>query len=439
MDIHFDLPPFLWELIDEIREHGYECFLVGGAVRDMLLGKEPKDYDLATNATVPQIEFIFDGIQKINNNGRKHGTVTVRTHKHNVEISSYRYDEGRRPTIEEDLSHRDLTINAMAYDGEKIVDPYGGQSDINAHLLKTPVDPEKTFREDPLRMLRVLRFHAKYGYGIDPSISKQIERLAPLIVNVAKERILIELREALLAQDISDVLLRYEALFASLFPDLRETIGFDQHNHWHAHELYVHIAHVVGKTKPDFITRLAALLHDNGKVHTVSVEKRDEETIYHFPAHPFVSAQLAEPILRLYRLPNAEVAQILFLIQFHDSKIEPTRKSVRRFLAHCSDVPGIDPLTLLSKLLDLQSADHADHTILVPIPEEEILSIARDILENKEAFSLKELAINGDDLMKIGLQGKAIGVALHYALEEVMNERVPNEKEALLQRVKAAF
>ena len=439
MDIHFDLPSFLWELIDQIRKHGYECFLVGGAVRDMLLGKEPKDYDLATNATVPQIEFVFDGVQKINSNGRKHGTVTVRTHKHNVEISTYRFEEGRRPTIEEDLAHRDLTINAMAYDGEKLLDPYGGQADINAHRLKTPMDPEKIFREDPLRMLRILRFHAKYGYDIDPSISEQIRHLASLIMDVAKERVLTELREVLLAQDITDVLLRYDVLFASLFPDLRDTIGFDQHNHWHAHELYDHIAHVVGKTKPDFITRLAALLHDNGKVHTVSIEKKDAEIIYHFPAHPFVSAQLAEPILKQYRLPSVEVAQILFLIRFHDSKIVATRQSVRRFLAHCSDISGIDPLTLLSKLLDLQQADHADHTILIPIPVEEILSIAKDILENKEAFSLKDLAIDGNDLMKMGLQGKAIGVALHYALEEVMSERAPNEKDALLQRIRAAF
>ena len=439
MEFHPDLPAYLTDAMAALRDHGYQCFLVGGAVRDLLLGETPKDYDLATNASVFQIEAVFQSDKKINGNGRKHGTVTVRIAKNNIEISTFRHEGEEPSTIESDLNHRDLTVNAIAYDGERLVDPLGGLVDLQQGVLRMALDADSTIKEDPLRILRALRFHAKYGFAIEANTSVAMKKLYPLLENVANERIATELRTILLAPDIKDVLLEYQDIFAFLFPPLKPTIGFDQHNHWHAHELYVHIAHVVGGTKPEFLTRLAALLHDNGKVDTVSIENRDGEIIYHFPYHPIVSEQLAEPWLREYRFTNIEVPIVLFLIKFHDSKIATTTKSVRRFLAHCSSVQGIEPIKLLEMLLDIQQSDHADHTKLVPIPSDEILSIARNIIEGKEAFSIKDLAINGNDVMALGFTGKGIGVALRYALEQVLSENVPNEKDALLALLKKTF
>ena len=427
-------------IMTTLRDHGFECYLVGGAIRDYLLGLEPKDYDLCTSANEEEIRSCFPGATFICDNGAKHGTLTIRMGETNTEVSTFRNQEGTKPSLETDLRHRDLTINSIAYDGEKFIDPCGGIGDIKNKTLTLGDNPSQAIIEDPLRILRVLRFKANLGFRIEEKTAAAIKESAKLLKNVAKERILVELRGILIDENILATLLDYQEIFLVLFPDLVPTVGFDQHTRWHAHKLYEHIAHVVAGVPADFMLRFAALLHDNGKVRCVSQEdKPDGSFVYHFPGHPQESALMAKPVLKEYRLPLKEAEEILFLIAHHDYVIAPKPKSVRKFLALAYGVCPEDPLSLLDKLLRLQESDHADHTILVPIPRAEILDIAKAIIDGKEAFSLKDLAIRGEDLLVLGYQGKIIGIALRSALDEVIAERIPNEKEPLLQFISSRF
>ena len=438
MERRFELPDYVTETMVRLRAKGFRVYVVGGAVRDFLLGKTPNDFDLTTDADVAQIKETLAGNQFIIPGGVKHGTVAMHFGKNVLEVSTFRHEKEERVCIENDLIHRDLTINAIAFDGESFIDPHHGLDDLRHQLLRMPINPDERLKEDPLRALRVLRFHAQLGFAIDESVKPAINRFATKLTSVAKERILVELRHILLAEDIDSLMSDYQAVFVSLFPDLGPTVGFDQHNRWHAYELYDHISHVVSRVKPDFVTRISALLHDNGKVNTVSVETFDDGSYcYHFPKHPLVSADMAEPVIKTYRLNNKEIVEVRFLIREHDRHIAPTAKSVAKLLAKIESGRVGDPITVLSKLLDLQTADHSDHTTLVPIPSEEILSIAQDILNGQCATTLKDLSIKGTDLGNLGYHGALIGKGLQLALEAVIDEIQPNEKKALLAYIKA--
>ena len=335
-----------------LRDHGYEAYIVGGAVRDYLLGKSPHDYDVSTSASVAQIRACFPHEHIIENNGEKHGTVTVRIEGENIEITEFRHAPHETPSIKVDLRHRDLTINAIAYDGTSIIDPCGGLDALGRRILTMGPNPESVIAEDPLRILRVLRFQAVLGFDVDKPTAAAIKRNATMLRGVAKERILAELRHILIDSNIGTRMEEYPEIFTTLFPDLLPTVGFDQHTPWHAHTLYVHIAHVTQNTVADFISRFAALLHDNGKVDTCMREDKPDGTyVCHFYGHPLVSAYMAKPVLSEYRVPQKEAAQILFLIEQHDRTISPNRKSVRKALARIVAVEPAEPLELLKKLL----------------------------------------------------------------------------------------
>ncbi|MCR5348956.1 MAG: HD domain-containing protein [Bacilli bacterium] len=244
--------------------------------------------------------------------------------------------------------------------------------------MEEPLDDVLT--NDGLFSLRALRLHL-HGEPILEQEAKKINDAAPLLKEADPSQAMLLLRDILLTDQIGCWMLSFIPVFTTLFPGLAPTVGFDQHTRWHAHTLYVHITHVVAGVQPDFITRLAAVLHDNGKVRTVSVEnKEDGSFVYHFPGHPAVSEDMARPILKKYGLPEEEAKEILFLIGRHDNTIAPTPKSVRKILSRILNLGLGHPLLTLKRLLDIQKSDHADHTMLVPIPSEEILHIADKIL-----------------------------------------------------------
>ena len=427
----FVLPSYVQEVLNRLRQNGYQAYVVGGAVRDFLLGEETHDFDICTSAREDVVDQIFSDKKKINPNGIKHGTITIRIEHQNVEITSFRHNPGEEPSLETDLWHRDLTINSIAYDGQ-FIDPYGGLNDLRNRLLRM-VDPDAVIKEDPLRILRVLRFQAKLGFAIDDTTKTAMIRHSNLLREVATERILVELRTILLHPKINEVLQEYQSVFTVLFPDLKPTVGFDQHTRWHAHTLYVHISHVVANVPPDFTLRLAALLHDNGKVKTITKEDLpDGSYCYHFYGHPAISATMAEEEFIRYHLPLLEASQTLFLIRYHDIHIGTSKHSVRKMLQRCLEADGIAPLEILRKLLYLQAADHADHTKLVPIEEDCIMAIAEEIIHNQEAFSLKDLKVNGHDIRRLGLRGPDVGKALNQLLELVMSDQLPNDHDTLM-------
>ena len=439
MNSYIAIPTHIQFAIDRLKGAGYPVYIVGGAVRDFLLGLTPHDFDLATSASEEEIQELFHDCHFTNKNGLKHNTVSILVKKEMIEITSFRHTPFEEANIDNDLRHRDLTINAMAYDGE-IYDPLGGKKDIEEKRISMGDDPQRIIVEDPLRILRALRFHVMLGFSIESETKKAMKSLAPLLRQVAEERILNELKTILIADDILDILLEYHEVFCAIFPDLAPTVYFDQHTHWHAHDLYEHIAHVVANVSPKFTLRLAALLHDNGKIKTISAERKDDGGYcYHFPKHPHVSFLMAEPELMRYHVPLLEANQILFLIRNHDNTIATSTKSVKKILARCSDCKGAEPLPLLKDLLELQCADHADHTILVEVPSEKIMEIAEIIVASRDAFALRDLDIDGNVMKNLGLEGKQIGEALHYALDGVIEERVENKRPLLVQYVKEKF
>ena len=421
------LPKLVNEIMARFKTCGYEIYVVGGVIRDFYLGKQPDDYDLVSNASISTILSLFPEYHNINENGQRHGTITFHTEIGNIEISSFHGN-----TLAEDLQYRDLNVNAIAFDGTDFIDPRNGIQDIENHKLSMGEDPNKIIEDDPLRILRVLRFHAETSFEIAPKTKSAICLNAQKLGRISKERITSELRKILLAPDIGLLLDKYRVIFGTLFPDLAATFDFDQHNPWHAHDLYTHTFYVVQGTPARFRIRIAALFHDLGKVPCRSIEwKSKTEYAYHFYGHPASSASIAEPILSEYRFGNQEIAEILFLITNHDNEIPLTPKAVKKVLAKI-DTLHADPIPLLEDLLDLQISDHLDHTTVTPIHKAETLALAKEILAQKEAFTIRQLAINGDDLLNLGFHGKEIGDVLKNVLNLVIEEKLQNKREVLL-------
>ncbi len=255
------LPDYVKLLQDKLNHHGYECYLVGGCVRDSILSLDIKDYDLATNCNAEIIKDIFKDCLIVNNNGQKHNTITIHINHKNVEITSYKHDDFEENTIEVDLSHRDLTMNALAY-SDHLVDLYGGVNDIHHQVIRMVNHPFDRINEDPLRILRALRFSSKYGFTIEEETKKAILSTYTKLNGVSGERIKAELDEILLGKNASNILNDYHDIIFQIIPELKATYEYDQKNPYHKNTLYQHLINTVVNTSNNSIVRMAALLHD---------------------------------------------------------------------------------------------------------------------------------------------------------------------------------
>ena len=433
------LPATIQNCIQKLERAGYGAYAVGGCVRDACLGLIPQDYDLCTAALPEETEAVFAG-EKLVLAGKKHGTVGVVTDTGVVEITTYRtegdYQDNRHPewvkfvsTIEEDLSRRDFTVNAMAYSPTRgFADPFGGQEDLKAGILRAVGDPELRFREDSLRILRGVRFAARFRLKPEENTLRAMEDLAPLMKNLARERVFEEISKLLMVATAED-LLRFAPILAEVIPELKPMIGFDQHSPYHAFDLFAHTAHVVENTPADLTLRWAALLHDTGKIPTFT---RDETGRGHFYGHAGESAILADGILRRLKAPTALRETAVEIIGLHMNKIEASKKAVRRYL----NKMGPEKFEML---LCQQTADMCSKGIIhPPVLEhfEELRQIRDQLLAEDACFCLKDLALNGHDLMALGYEGRAIGETLNRLLELVLDEQVENSKDALLAALK---
>lgn len=432
------LPAAVHALMDQLESHGHAAYAVGGCVRDSLLGLAPHDYDLCTDAMPDTVQTLF-ARNTLVLAGVKHGTVGVVTEIGVVEITTFRtegdYADHRHPgwvrfvaDVRGDLARRDFTVNAMAYSPTRgFADPFGGQADLEAGVLRCVGDPEERFREDPLRILRGIRFAANYRLSMDAQTWQAMLALRGLLDTLARERVMEELCKLLPASTVPE-LLRDAPILAQVIPGLGACIGFDQRNPHHKFDLYTHIAHVVAGVRPELPLRWAALLHDLGKVPTCTL---DETGRGHFKGHAQVSAQMAAAILTDLRAPKALRERVVWLIERHMSLPAPDRATLRKQCSRWGEEP-------LRQLLALQRADSGGKGMQEPSPLfDETEAILEEICAQTPRFTLADLAVDGNDLMALGFRGRQIGQKLNELLTAVLEERLPNEREALLDSAKA--
>ena len=429
------LPDSILTCIRMLEQAGFAAYVVGGCVRDDCLGLIPQDYDMCTSALPEQTEAVFKDYRLVLT-GKKHGTVGVVTEEGVVEITTFRtegeYRDNRHPAwvsfvpeVEQDLARRDFTVNAMAWSPTRgYADPFGGREDLKNGILRAVGDPEKRFREDSLRILRGVRFSVRFQLAVEPATEQAMFSQAYLMDNLARERVFEELCKLLPLMQLEDTL-RFAPVLAAVIPELKPMIGFDQRSPHHAYDLYTHVAHVVSAAPVELTLRWAALLHDIGKVPTFT---QDETGRGHFYGHAPKGAQMAEEVLRRLKAPTALRQQVVLLIEKHMLRLEPDRKILRRRIGQL----GWDTV---EQLLALQKADMGSKG--TGKPEEmkifdEISLILEEIRGEDSCLSLKDLAVKGNDLMAMGYTGKAIGQTLNALLEQVLDEQLPNEKDALL-------
>lgn len=430
------IPESVGFCIRALEQAGFTAYAVGGCVRDHCLGRQPDDFDLCTNAKPEEMEQVFAD-RPLVLAGKKHGTVAVVMGKELVEITTYRtegaYSDNRHPDwvefvdrIEEDLARRDYTINAMAYSPRLgYADPFGGREDLKNGILRAVGEPAARFREDSLRILRGVRFAVKYHLEVEPQTEKAMFDLAPLMDNLARERVFTELCKLLPLVTARD-LQRFAPILAQVLPEVGAEMGFQQHSPHHAYDVYTHTAYVVEHVDGDLALRWAALLHDIGKVPTFT---RDETGRGHFRGHAPKGGEMAEGVLHRLKAPNALTDTVVTLVANHMTKIEPTKKAVRRLLSRLG-------WENTERLLHLQKADMMSKGVendgdLTQF--DTLWTLLEEIRREDACLSIKDLQINGRDLMALGLKGPKIGQTLSALLDLVLDEQLPNHREALLK------
>ena len=429
------LPDYVVKCLDALENAGFAAYAVGGCVRDLCLGLQPHDYDLCTSALPEQTEAVFQNYRLVLA-GKKHGTVGVVTEQGVVEITTFRtegaYQDNRHPgwvafvpEIEKDLARRDFTVNAMAWSPKRgFADPFGGLQDLENRVLRAVGEPEMRFREDSLRILRGVRFAVRYHLAVEPATEAAMFALSPLMENLARERVFEELCKLLPLVKAGD-LQRFAPVITAVIPELAGAVGFDQRSPHHAYDLFTHISLVTENVPPELTLRWAALLHDTGKVATFTT---DDTGRGHFYGHDKASAEIADEVLRRLKAPTALREQVAELIGRHMTRLEPEKKTLRRWISRL----GLDTV---EALLQLQQADMGSKGTGKPNKGAhfaKVWAVLEEIKAEESCLSLKDLAVNGHDLMALGIRGKEIGNSLSLLLDQVLEEALPNEKNALL-------
>ncbi|HBF86200.1 MAG TPA: CCA tRNA nucleotidyltransferase, partial [Clostridiales bacterium] len=346
------------KIIETLEEKGYKAYAVGGCVRDLLLGKIPDDYDVATSAFPEEVIAVF-GRENVATTGLKHGTVTVILKGKPFEVTTFRsesgYSDHRRPdsvkfvgSLAEDLKRRDFTVNAVAYNGkEGLIDLYGGLSDLENGVIRAVGDPYERFSEDALRILRAARFSAALGFKVEEKTARAAEELAKDLEKVSEERIFAELTKLLAGKNATETLLKFHGVIFAAIPELGPCYKFLQRSKWHRYDVYEHTARAVGYVKGGAVEKWTMLLHDIGKPDCFSV--KDGEG--HFYGHNLRSAEIAKAVLKRLKAPKAFSEKVVTLVSVHDKPIRFTSAAVKREMSAI----GKD---LFSSLLEVKRADN---------------------------------------------------------------------------------
>ena len=430
-----NIPDSIKKAVDILESNGYEAYLVGGCVRDALLGFEPHDYDITTDAVPEEVKQVFSDY-KVIETGIKHGTVTVLIDHGPIEITTYRTEKGysdhRHPDevsftkdITSDLSRRDFTVNAIAYSTSRgYCDPFGGCDDLAENTLRCVRDPDERFNEDPLRILRAIRFSAVYGFKVDSETEASMHRNCKLISELSVERIRGEIEQILMSKGVYDALMNYPDIFAVPIPEIEPMVGFDQKNRYHIYDVYEHTAKVVEHidAKPEL--RWAALLHDVAKPLCFTEDERGG----HFYGHEEKSAEMARDIFNRLKFDNFTKDEACFVIERHMLQIEPAEKSVKRALRRFGEYRIRNVLSIM------RAETFAQAESLFANRDKkynEIEQLINNIVEEESCFSLKDLAINGNDLVEMGFKGPEVGQILNNLLDMVIEGKIENKAEQL--------
>lgn len=442
------LPEAIKKALNMIEDAGYQGYIVGGCVRDALMGLTPHDYDITTSALPGEVKEIFCGY-KVIETGIKHGTVTVLmknepaegevAESYPLEITTFRvegeYLDGRRPSsvsftrnLKEDVARRDFTINAMAMDvGGKVYDYFEGRKDLEAGLIRAVGNPKERFEEDALRIMRALRFASVTGFEIEAETSEAIFSCMELLSRISAERIREELLKLLCGKNVKKVLLEYWDVLSVIISQLAPMKDFDQRTHWHIYPVHEHTAVAVASMPAGPILRVAALLHDVGKPSCFAV---DEKGVGHFYGHAHAGVEISRKILTRLKFDNESKQKILSLIKYHDVQIMAEDKNVKRALNKYGEGGFFD-------LILLKRADNLAQNPELAIRQEyldELVSIAEKIIAEEQCFSLKDLQVKGSDLIEMGMKpGREIGETLEELLAAVIEEKIPNDKAKLLK------
>ena len=434
--MEMQLPSWVTECLDALEQAGYAAFLVGGCVRDACLHRTPHDYDLCTEALPWQIQQVFADHRLILA-GVKHGTVGVITEDGVVEITTFRsegdYEDNRHPDwvryvskVEEDLSRRDFTVNAMAYSPKRgFADPFGGREDLKNRILRAVGDPGQRFQEDALRILRGVRFAMRYDLQVEEAAMEAMVEKAPLLSCLARERVFEELCEILQLAD-RESLLKFSTVITAAIPELKPMVGFDQRTPYHAYDLYTHTALVVSQVPKNLTLRWAALLHDIGKISTFTVDEKGQG---HFYGHDAAGAVLADRVLQTLRAPTVLREQVVTLVSQHMNPLPEDRKPLRRRISRL----GWD---LTEKLWYLQRADLCSKgaDVTENLQQFDRIRQQMEVLSREDScLKISDLAVNGHDLMALGYEGRTVGQCLKRLLDLVLDEKISNDRDALLK------
>ena len=439
--MQIQLPEKVHKIIDTLEEAGFEAYAVGGCVRDSILGREPDDWDITTSAKPEEMKRLFP---RTVDTGIKHGTVTVLLGGEGFEVTTYRidgtYEDGRHPSevtftsnLKEDLLRRDFTINAMAYNERSgLVDLYGGLADIDKQVIRCVGDAVERFEEDALRMLRAVRFSAQLGYRIDEVTGEAVKALAPNLQKISAERIRVELVKLVTSPHPDYLRTAYElGITAQVLPEFDLCMETPQRHKHHCYDVGEHILHSMLGVEPDKVLRLGMLFHDIGKPRTLTV---DPDGTTHNKRHPLEGEKITRKVMRRLKFDNDTTDKVTKLVLYHDYDIAPTEAGVRRAVNRIGE--DIFPMIFTVRRADI--AAQSDY-----MREEKLAKVAyieklyREVLARRDAVTLKDLAISGNDLIAGGMPpGRQIGETLSALLERVLDDPSLNTREILLKLYK---
>ena len=432
------LPNEVDTVIAALRGAGYSPYLVGGCVREMLRGREPSDYDMTSDAPPQEVLRIFG--ERAHPTGLAHGTVTVMSGSLPIEITTMRrdgaYGDNRHPdsvtfgtSIEEDLARRDFTVNAIALSPSgALVDPFGGQTDLKAGILRCVGEPKRRFEEDALRILRLVRFCSVLGFSADGETARAAHETRALLARVAHERVYAELNKLLLGENAAETLLAFPDILGVPIPEILPCVGFDQCNFHHCYDVWGHTARSVGAVPPERVLRWTMLFHDLGKPLCRTF---DAQGVGHFYGHTAISARMAEDIMERLHFEKALRARVRAQLACFDDLFPPEHAAVHREMA----LRGRE--TVRNLLLTKQ----ADNAAKAPAgleraqkPWREAQGVYNALCAEGACCSVRELRIGGEDLAALGYRGREIGEVLARLLEETAAEKLENTHEALAGR-----
>lgn len=446
--LKIEIPSGANEIIHSLQNNGYEAFLVGGCVRDSILGRPIHDYDITTSATPDEMMKVFKD-KRIIETGLQHGTITIVIDGEPYEVTTYRidgnYSDSRRPdsvtftrSLKEDLKRRDFTINAMAYNDEVgLVDSFNGMEDIKYHKIQCVGKPEDRFSEDALRILRAIRFASQLSFVLEPNTDYILHKMYQNLENISVERINSEFCKIASSSDFCVQMVLYSDVLSLFIPEIKDMFGFQQNNPYHIYDVWNHTVHAVQAyecdcepdlNSRDLITSLAVFFHDIGKPHCY---QDGEDGIRHFKGHGRVSADMTDEIMKRLRFDNDTREKVVELVYYHDATFEMGKKYIKRWLNKIGEEQFRRLLNVRRADIKAQ-ADLAQETRLQKI--DNIGYILEEVLQGDECFSLKDLVVNGKDVMDIMhiKSGKDVGCWLNEILTRVIDGRLKNDREDLI-------